>query len=90
MYWRVVLPLAAAAIYDGVQVAVVVAVLVAVVSEMVSGGGGLGEMMIRAYRYGDVRTAFATLVTISLIGYALYKIAERLRQRLLHWHVEEA
>ncbi|MBV8744185.1 MAG: ABC transporter permease subunit, partial [Xanthobacteraceae bacterium] len=39
MLWRVVLPLSLASIYDGVQVAVVVAVLVAVVSEMVSGGG---------------------------------------------------
>jgi NitT/TauT family transport system permease protein len=90
MLWRVVLPLSLAAIYDGVQVAVVVAVLVAVVSEMVSGGGGLGEMMIRSYRYGDVRTAFATLVTISLIGFALYKVAQWLRGRLLHWHVAEA
>ena len=90
MLWRVVLPLSLASIYDGVQVAVVVAILVAVVSEMVSGGGGLGELMIRSYRYGDVRTAFATLVTVSLIGYALYKVAQWLRGRLLHWHVAEA
>lgn len=90
MLWRVVLPLSLASIYDGVQVAVVVAVLVAVVSEMVSGGGGLGEMMIRSSRYGDVRTAFATLITISLIGYALYKAAQWLRGRLLHWYVAEA
>jgi ABC-type nitrate/sulfonate/bicarbonate transport system permease component len=88
--WRVVLPLSLASIYDGVQVAVVVAVLVAVVSEMVSGGGGLGTMMIRAYRYGDVRTAFATLVTISLIGYILYRLAQWARERLLFWHVTEA
>jgi ABC-type nitrate/sulfonate/bicarbonate transport system permease component len=90
MMWRVVLPLSLASIYDGVQVSVVVAVLVAVVSEMVSGGGGLGTTMIRAYRYGDVQTAFATLVSISLIGYALYKVAQLLRDRLLHWHVAEA
>jgi ABC-type nitrate/sulfonate/bicarbonate transport system permease component len=90
MMWRVVLPLSLASIYDGVQVAVVVAVLVAVVSEMVSGGGGLGTLMIRAYRYGEVQTAFATLVSISLIGYALYKLAQWLRARLLHWHVAEA
>jgi ABC-type nitrate/sulfonate/bicarbonate transport system permease component len=90
MLWRVVLPLSLASIYDGVQVAVVVAVLVAVVTEMVSGGGGLGTMMIRAYRYGDVRTAFAALVTISLIGYALYWAAQALRARLLFWHVSDA
>ena len=90
MLWRVVLPLSAASIYDGVQVAVVVAVLVAVVSEMVSGGGGLGQLMIRAYRYGDVNTAFAALLTISVLGFALYKAAAWLRERLLFWHVGEA
>jgi ABC-type nitrate/sulfonate/bicarbonate transport system permease component len=89
MLWRVVLPLSLASIYDGVQVAVVVALLVAVVSEMVSGGGGLGTMMIRAYRYGDVRTAFAALLTISLIGYALYRVAQSVRFRLLFWHSSE-
>jgi len=90
MLWRVVLPLSLASIYDGVQVAVVVAMLVAVVSEMVSGGSGLGQLMIRAYRFGDVRTAFATLLTISLIGYALYQGTAWLRGRLLFWHVAES
>ena len=63
---------------------------VALCTGMVSGGGGLGEMMIRAYRYGDVRTAFASLLTISLIGSILFKLAQWLRGRLLHWHVTEA
>jgi hypothetical protein len=31
----------------------------------------VGEMMLRSYPYGDVRTAFATVVSISLIGAAL-------------------
>ena len=90
MLWRVVLPLSLASIYDGIQVAVVVAVLVAVVTEMVAGGGGLGYVMIRAYRFGDVRTAFATLLSISLIGFALYRIAQWGRARLLFWHVADA
>jgi ABC-type nitrate/sulfonate/bicarbonate transport system permease component len=87
---RVVLPMALASVYDGVLVAVVVALLVAVVTEMVSGGSGLGQTMIRAYRYGDVRTAFATLLTISLIGAALYRAAQALRGRFLSWHVGDA
>jgi ABC-type nitrate/sulfonate/bicarbonate transport system permease component len=90
MLWRVVLPLSLASIYDGIQVAVVVALLVAVVTEMVSGGSGLGSTMIRAYRYGDVRTAFATLLDISLIGLALYRVAQWLRARLLFWHTLES
>ncbi len=89
IFWRVVLPLSLASLCDGIQVAVVVAVLVAVVSEMVSGGSGLGHIMMQAYRYGDVRTAFAVLVTISLIGFALYKVVQLVRERLLFWHVVE-
>jgi taurine transport system permease protein len=86
---RVVLPMSLASIYDGVQVAVVVALLVAVVTEMVSGGSGLGHTMIRAYRYGDVRTAFATLLTISLIGAVLYRATQMVGSRLLSWHTVE-
>ena len=56
---------------------------------------GLGRQrprltMIRAYRFGDVRTAFATLLDISLIGFALYRGAQWLRTRLLSWHTTEA
>ena len=40
--------------------------------------------------YGDVRTAFATLVTISLVGYVLYRFAQWGRDRLLGWHVSES
>jgi NitT/TauT family transport system permease protein len=89
MFWRVVFPLSLASLYDGIQVAVVVAVLVAVVSEMISGGGGLGYAMMLAFRYGDVRSAFAFLVTISLVGFFLYKVVQLLRERLLFWHVTE-
>lgn len=89
LLWRVVLPLSLAAIYDGFQVALVVAVLVTVVAEMVSGGGGLGVLMISAYRYGDVRGAFAALATISLVGYVLARLAQVLRGRILHWHTGE-
>ena len=89
MLFRVVFPMSLASLYDGIQVAVVVAVLVAVVSEMISGGGGLGHAMMLAFRYGDVTTAFAFLVTISLVGFVLYKGVQVLRDRLLFWHVSE-
>jgi len=56
---------------------------------MVAGGSGLGHAMMVAFRYGDVRTAFAYLVTISLVGFGLYKVAQLLRDRLLFWHVTE-
>lgn len=87
MLWRVIFPLSLPSIFDGVQVAVIVAVLVAVVTEMISGGSGLGYLMMNAYRYGDVSTAFATLLIISLIGFALYRGAQMLRSRMLFWYL---
>jgi ABC-type nitrate/sulfonate/bicarbonate transport system permease component len=54
---------------------------------MVSGGSGLGQTMIRAYRYGDVRTAFATLLTISLIGCGALPRRAGAARALLSWHV---
>jgi taurine transport system permease protein len=90
LLWRIVFPMSLASIFDGLLVAVVVALLVAVVSEMVSGGGGLGQTMIRAYRYGDVRTAFATLLTISIVGSLLYQLTLVLRNRVLAWHLPSA
>jgi ABC-type nitrate/sulfonate/bicarbonate transport system permease component len=90
MLWRVALPLSLASIFDGLQIAIVSAVLVAVVTEMISGGGGLGYMMIRAFRSGDVRSAFAVLLTISLIGAILFRAAQSVRARVLFWYVAEA
>ena len=89
MLWRVALPLSLASIFDGVQIALIGAVLVAVVTEMISGGGGLGYLMIRAFRSGDVRSAFAVLLTISLLGFVFYRLAQLSRAWLLSWYVAE-
>jgi ABC-type nitrate/sulfonate/bicarbonate transport system permease component len=45
--------------------------------------------MMLAFRYGDVRSAFAFLVTISLVGFFLFKVVQQLRERLLFWYVTE-
>ena len=91
MFWRVVLPLSLASIYDGVQVAVVVAVLVAVVTEMVSGGSGLGDdddprlsLRRRAHRVRHAADDFADRLR------PLPRSPQALRERLLFWHVTEA
>jgi len=88
LIWKVLLPHAMPQIYDGVQFGIVISLLVAFVSEMVSGGGGLGHLMISAFRYMDTLEAFATLIMIALIGFLFTKLADLVRKKILFWHVE--
>ena len=67
---------------------IVISLLVAFVSEMVSGGGGLGELMISAYRYMDILEAFSSLTMIALMGLVFGKLGILVRKRLLFWYRE--
>ncbi len=86
LIWKVLLPHALPQIYDGVQLGIVISLLVSFVSEMVSGGGGLGHVMISAFRYMDVLEAFAALIMISIFGFLFSKLGVVIRNRLLFWH----
>lgn len=88
LIWKVLLPHAMPQIYDGVQFGIVISLLVAFVSEMVSGGGGLGHLMISAFRYMNTLEAFAALIMIALIGYLFSNLAVLIRKRILFWHLE--
>ncbi len=85
---RILLPHAMPQIYDGVQLGIVISLLISVVSEMVSGGGGLGHYMISAYRYMNTLDAFAALITIAVIGFLFTQLGVFIRNRILSWHIE--
>lgn len=87
LVWKVLLPHAMPEIYDGVQLGIVISLLISFVSEMVSGGGGLGYLMISAFRYMNVLEAFASLIVISLFGFLFSKLGIMIRNRLLFWHI---
>lgn len=89
LMWKVLLPHAMPQIYDGVQLGIVISLLIAFVSEMVSGGGGLGHLMISSFRYMDTLKAFAALITIAIIGSVFTKVGLLIRNKLLFWHIEE-
>jgi ABC-type nitrate/sulfonate/bicarbonate transport system permease component len=88
LIWKVLLPHAMPQIYDGVQLGIVISLLIAFVAEMVSGGGGLGHLMISAFRYMDTLEAFASLIMIALIGFLFTKLAGFVRSKILFWHIE--
>jgi ABC-type nitrate/sulfonate/bicarbonate transport system permease component len=58
------------------------------ITEMIMGGQGLGDSMLRAARYVDSPGVFAGIVEIGLLGFCVIKAMEMLRRRLLTWHTE--
>lgn len=88
--WEVILPGALPQILTGLQISMPVCLIVILVTEMVMGGQGLGDTMLRSARYVDSPGVFAGIVEIGIVGYAVIKSMEYLRRRLLVWHQETA
>jgi ABC-type nitrate/sulfonate/bicarbonate transport system permease component len=88
LLWQIVLPAALPQIMTGLQVALPISLIVAVVTEMLTGGYGLGGAMIQASRFANSTGVFAGIVEIAVVGYVLVKAAALIRRRLLAWHPE--
>ncbi|MBM3529130.1 MAG: ABC transporter permease [Alphaproteobacteria bacterium] len=88
--WEVVLPAALPQILTGLQVALPLALIVALVTEMIMGGGGLGDTMLQSARYVDSPGVFAGIVEIGIVGYGCIAAMGLIRKRLLAWHQESS
>lgn len=85
---EVILPAALPQILTGLQIAVPICLIVVLVTEMIMGGQGLGDSMLRSARYVDSPGVFAGIVEIGILGFCVIKTMERIRRRLLAWHQE--
>ena len=88
LLWEVVLPAALPQVFTGLQVALPIAFIVVIVTEMLTGGGGLGGAMMEGARFADSTRVFAALVEVAILGILAMKVLEVLRRRLLVWHEE--
>jgi len=88
LLWEVILPASLPQLLTGLQVALPISLIVCIVAEMKMGGIGLGAAMMNATRFADSPGVFAGIVEIALAGYALVKLMEWIRHRLLRWHAE--
>lgn len=86
--WEVIFRAAMPQILTGLQIAMPICVIVVLVTEMVMGGQGLGDSMLRSARYVDSPGVFAGIVEIGLLGFCVMKTMEVVRRRLLVWHQE--
>jgi ABC-type nitrate/sulfonate/bicarbonate transport system permease component len=90
LFWKIVMPAAAPQVISGLQIALPQSLIIGIVTEMLTGGDGLGSYMIRGVRFSDSETAFAGLLAMLVTGLAYMQIAAMLRRRLLQWHAETA
>jgi ABC-type nitrate/sulfonate/bicarbonate transport system permease component len=90
LFWKVVVPAASPQVISGLQIALPQALIIGIVTEMLTGGDGLGSYMIRAVRFSDSETAFAGILAMLVTGLAYMQIAVMIRRRVLRWHAETA
>jgi len=88
LFWKVIIPAAAPEIISGLQVAFPLALIIAVVTEMLTGGEGLGGYMIHAVRFAQSDKVFAGLLATLLTGMFFIQGFAIMRARLLVWHAE--
>jgi len=84
---KIRIPAALPNIFAGLKVASTLAVVGAVVGEFIGADRGLGYQLIVANGLMDVQLSFAVLVSLSLLGIALYLAVDLLERLALPWHV---
>ncbi len=90
LFWKIVIPAALPPILTGLQIAFPLCLIVSIVTEMITGGKGLGGYMIYATRFGESDKVFVGIFLTALIGYVLIEGLALARRRLLAWHTETA
>tara|TARA_R110000868_G_scaffold778_2_gene5684 strand:+ start:16173 stop:16997 length:825 start_codon:yes stop_codon:yes gene_type:complete len=85
---EVILPAAMPQILTGLQIAMPICLIVVLITEMIMGGQGLGDSMLRSARYVDSPGVFAGIVEIGIVGFCVIRAMEFIRRRLLVWHQE--
>lgn len=83
--WHVVLPAALPFILAGMRTSLGLALIIAVLSEMLTGQGGLGFLILDMQRSFLIRQMYAWLVILALVGLALNALFALAEARALHW-----
>jgi len=82
---KIVVPATLPALLTGSAISLPFAFIAVSVSEMMSGGGGLGARMMLSARFADSATVVAIIIVLGVIGVALSAALTVLRRGLLHW-----
>lgn len=85
MFTRVILPGSLPSIMVGVRTGAAVSWALVVAAELISAQEGLGYMVASAGNFFDLKTVYAGIFLIGIIGFLLDIAAREVEKRLLHW-----
>lgn len=83
--WRILLPASAPYILGGMRISLGVSLVVVIIAEMISGEGGLGDMILNAQRTFLVVDSYAWLVIVGALGFALNAFFLWAERRATFW-----
>jgi NitT/TauT family transport system permease protein len=86
VFRRLRLPSSLPYLFAAFRFSVPLSVIGAVVAEWFSGDRGLGSVIYIANNNLDMRTAFAGVFTLAILGVALFLITAAIERRVLFWH----
>ena len=86
IFLRLRLPSSLPYLFAAFRVSIPLSVIGAVVAEWFSGDRGLGAVIYVANNNLDMRTAFAGVFTLALLGVGLFLITSLIERRVLFWH----
>ena len=88
LFWRVLVPSAAPAIFAGIRIALPVSLIVTIITEIIGESRGLGYVVAFSSASFEPARAMAAFVVIAAIGFTFDRTLTFLRRRLLYWQQE--
>lgn len=89
MFVKIRLPQALPSIFTGLKVGAAMAATAAVVAEFVGSNRGLGYLLLEYNGNIETPLVFAAIITLSLIGLAIYYAVEFAERVAIPWHVSQ-
>jgi ABC-type nitrate/sulfonate/bicarbonate transport system permease component len=86
--WKVVLPSALPMILTGMRVSLGMGLALVILAEMLAAETGVGFLVLDLQRSFQVRSMYAWIVILAVVGLALNAIFERVEDRLVPWRAK--
>lgn len=90
LFWQVLVPSAAPAIFAGIRIALPVSLIVAIITEIIGESRGLGYVVAFSSASFEPARAMAAFVVIAVIGFVFDRTFIGLRRRLIYWQSDSA
>jgi NitT/TauT family transport system permease protein len=74
--------------FASLPVAVTFGLITVVTTEILTGAGGMGHLIVTALATSEATLTFATIVALGVVGLVIVLIADAIKAKMLHWWEE--